>query len=49
VDLRVYLTDCRRAAREFGWAPRKGVGAIVEDIYSWISTHEEELRPLLAA
>jgi CDP-paratose 2-epimerase len=47
VDIRVYLTDCRRAAAEFDWAPRQSVGAIVEDICSWVRTHEDQLRPLL--
>jgi CDP-paratose 2-epimerase len=47
VDIRVYLTDSRRVAQEYDWAPRKSVGTIVEDICSWVRTHEEQLRPLL--
>ncbi len=47
VDLRIYLTDSRRAARQFGWAPRQTVTTIVEDISSWVRLHEEQLRPLL--
>src|SRR5262249_30646651 len=46
VDIRVSLTDSGRAAREFGWAPRKTLGAIVEDICSWVREYAGPLRPI---
>jgi CDP-paratose 2-epimerase len=47
VDIRIYLTDHRRATRAFDWRPRRPVAAIVEDIARWVRANEEALRPLL--
>jgi CDP-paratose 2-epimerase len=47
VDVRIYITDARRAAAEFGWRPRLGVRAIVEEIYRWIGAHRGMLQPIL--
>ena len=48
VDLRIYMTDSRRAAADFSWTPLHNVERIVEDIKSWIQTHESTLESLLA-
>jgi len=47
VDVRIYLTDNGRVDADFAWTPRKSVPAIVEDIYTWLRKHEEQLRPIL--
>jgi CDP-paratose 2-epimerase len=48
VDVRIYLTDHGRVSTDFSWMPRKSVAAIVEDIYTWLRAHEEQVRPILA-
>lgn len=47
VDVRIYISDARRACREFDWAPARGVEAIVSDIHRWIVERREELAPIL--
>jgi CDP-paratose 2-epimerase len=47
VDIRIYLTDHRRATRAFDWQPRRMLAGIVEDIARWVRANEEALRPLL--
>ncbi len=47
VDLRIYLTDARRVAADFGWTPQRDVRAIVEDIARWVGDHREQLSPIL--
>ena len=48
VDVRIYLTDARRAMRDFGWKPERDVKSIVEEIAEWVRAHEDELRPIIA-
>ena len=48
VDLRVYVTDARKAEVDFGWRPNAGPARIVRDIRTWIEEHEETLESLLA-
>jgi CDP-paratose 2-epimerase len=47
VDLRIFITDARKAAIDFGWRPARGIARIVRDIRSWIEEHEESLKTLL--
>jgi CDP-paratose 2-epimerase len=47
VDLRIFITDARKAAIDFGWRPARGTARIVRDIRSWIEEHEESLMSLL--
>jgi CDP-paratose 2-epimerase len=47
VDLRVYVTDARKAEVDFGWRPTKGPARIVRDIRAWIEEHEDTLASLL--
>jgi CDP-paratose 2-epimerase len=46
VDLRIFVTDARRAQADFGWKPTRDVPRIVEDIRAWIAANEEQLRPM---
>jgi CDP-paratose 2-epimerase len=48
LDLRIYVTDARRATADFDWSPSRGVEATVKDIYAWVRRHEAQLRPILA-
>jgi CDP-paratose 2-epimerase len=48
LDVRIYVTDARRAARDFNWRPKHDVEDIIRDIHNWICTHESDLAPLLA-
>jgi len=48
VDLRIYLTDASKAAREFGWRPERNVATIVDEIAAWVVDHADELRPIIA-
>jgi CDP-paratose 2-epimerase len=49
VDLRVYLTDASRVQADFAWRPQRGVDTIVNDIFGWIHSHQEELRSILGS
>ncbi len=47
VDLRVYVTDARRAQVDFGWRCTRDPGGIVRDIRSWIEQNSEHLAGVL--
>ena len=46
VDVRIFLTDARRAMADFGWRPHRTVPAIVEDIGRWLKDNMATLQPL---
>jgi CDP-paratose 2-epimerase len=48
VDLRIYITDARKASEDFRWKPAYSARDIVEDIYSWIDANHNQLEPILA-
>jgi CDP-paratose 2-epimerase len=48
VDLRIYVTDARKAEADFGWRPAQNAARIVRDIRAWIEEHEETLKNVLA-
>jgi CDP-paratose 2-epimerase len=47
VDLRIYLSDFRKATDELGWRPRRGPAQIVADIHRWIDDHHQQLATIL--
>jgi CDP-paratose 2-epimerase len=47
VDLRIYVTDARKAQRDFGWRPRRGAEQVVRDIHQWIAEHRGALETVL--
>jgi len=47
-DIRIYLTDARRVATDFGWQPQRSVGDILTDTLAWIAHCQSELREYLA-
>lgn len=48
VDIPYYVTDARRVAARFEWAPQHGVRQIVTEIREWLRDHEPSLRPLFS-
>ncbi len=46
-DLRIFMTDARKAQRDFQWRPRRGAAQIVRDIYCWIDAHRDAVGPIL--
>jgi CDP-paratose 2-epimerase len=46
VDIPLYITDYRKALREFEWQPQRSLCDIVSDIFQWLRTNEAVLRPL---
>lgn len=48
VDLRIYLTDASKVARDLGWRPTRDAARIVRDIRAWIEGHREILEDLFA-
>jgi CDP-paratose 2-epimerase len=47
VDVPFYVSDSRKAKRDLGWWPRRGVGEIVDETARWVRENEKELAPLL--
>jgi CDP-paratose 2-epimerase len=47
VDLRIYVTDARKALVDFGWCPKRNAAQIVYDVRVWIEGHEGALKSLL--
>jgi len=46
-DLRIYVTDSRRVASDFGWRPSRTVSTTIHDICLWIHAHRESLANVL--
>jgi CDP-paratose 2-epimerase len=47
VDLRIYITDAKKAQHDFSWKPEKGVEQIVNDIASWAQSNRSQLESVL--
>ena len=47
-DVRIYMTDSRKAHQDFGWQPKRDATQIVQDIHQWIGEHQSMLKPILA-
>ena len=48
VDVPYFVTDARRAEREFGWHAKVSPKEIVGDIHQWLVENKERLAPLFA-
>jgi len=46
VDVRIYITDARRAMGDFGWRPRYKVPVILEETCVWFRDNWEMVRPV---
>jgi len=47
-DIKIYISDCRRVSRLCGWEPRITPVAIMDEIFSWIKSNEQQLKPILS-
>ena len=47
-DVPFYLTDNTRITAASGWVPRRGLGMLLDDIFSWLREHRAMLEPILA-
>ncbi len=46
-DIPYYVSDNGRIASVSGWAPRKPVESIVQEIFAWLADYRPQLEPLL--
>jgi CDP-paratose 2-epimerase len=46
VDVRIYITDARRAMEDFGWKPRHDVTTILDEITAWFRQEWALLEPI---
>lgn len=46
-DLRIYVTDTRKVASDFGWQPSRTVATTIRDICLWIHAHRDSLANVL--
>ena len=46
VDVRIYVTDARRAMTDFDWRPRRTTPIIVEGIHRWLCDNIAVLQPI---
>lgn len=46
VDIPFYVTDSGLAQSVFGWKPKTNVKELMSDIQRWLTTNEENLKPL---
>jgi CDP-paratose 2-epimerase len=48
-DVPYYVTDNSQVTAACGWTPRRSVGVLLDDIYSWLNQHRAMLEPILSA
>jgi CDP-paratose 2-epimerase len=46
-DIALYLTDNARVTAATGWAPRRSVRTLVQDVHEWLRTHQADLQLIL--
>ena len=46
-DVPYYVTDNSQVAAASGWAPRRGIDCLLDDIYGWLREHRATLEPML--
>lgn len=46
-DVRIYITDNTSVTEQTGWKPEYTVEKIMQEIFEWISSHQEQLIPIL--
>lgn len=47
VDVRIYITDSRKAHQDFSWRPKRNMQQIVANTVAWAREHENALRQAL--
>jgi CDP-paratose 2-epimerase len=48
-DVPYYITDNSQITAASGWAPRRGLGDVVDDVFAWLREHRATLSPILSA
>ncbi len=46
-DIPWYVTDIDRIHRDSGWAPKKSVEVILDEVFQWLEEYRPQLEPLL--
>lgn len=46
-DVPYYVSDNAQITAASGWAPRRGLGVLLDDIYTWLHEHRAILEPIL--
>jgi CDP-paratose 2-epimerase len=49
VDLRIYISDSRKAEAELGWRPSRSPQTIVRDIHHWLDAQRSKLEKIFCA
>lgn len=47
-DVPYYVTDNADVTGRTGWAPRRGVADLLDDVFAWLREHRATLEPLLS-
>ncbi|WP_193179398.1 NAD-dependent epimerase/dehydratase family protein [Nisaea sediminum] len=47
-DIPWFVTDARRAMAAFGWAPKRPLDILLDEIFDWLEAKRESLQPLLS-
>jgi CDP-paratose 2-epimerase len=47
-DIPYYVSDNAEVAARCGWAPKRSVEQLLDDVFTWLRTEEARLRPILA-
>jgi len=47
-DIRLYITDNNKISTLTGWEPEITVNGIMEDIFLWLKSNEQQLKPILS-
>jgi len=48
-DIPYYVTDNSAVSEATGWAPRRGLTRILDDIFGWLQEHRAVVEPILSA
>jgi CDP-paratose 2-epimerase len=48
-DVPYYVTDNSQITTAAGWFPRRGLGTLLDDIYTWLREHRAMLEPILGS
>ncbi len=47
IDIPYYVTDNRAVTTLCGWAPRRSLETVLDDVFAWLGAEHTRLRPLL--
>lgn len=47
-DIKLYISDCSKIKTVTNWEPKITVPEIMDDIFSWIKSNENQLKPILS-